>query len=365
MRSELRAEREWICVLAAEEAALELQELAPEELGTDVAVVPSVDEAIDVLDTRPTRMLVVDLRLVGADALRLFSKLEANGPASLVVGEHQHLEMIRRALELGAFGALIAPFDRVQFLAAIESSGELHARVLERERRVTDLEYVTDRQQQALHDRTDELGAALKQRMWSEQAALLSQEETVHCLARAIESRDIVTGAHVERMSQYCELIANELGLHDQAHMIGLAARLHDVGKVAVPDFILLKQSPLTDEERVVMQLHCRTGHAILADAESELLRVAAVIALTHHEWYDGSGYPDGLAGEAIPVAGRITAIADSFDALTNDRPYRPALGFEEASEVLVEQRGTHFDPEMLDLFVCSAQLARIHRDRR
>jgi len=363
MRSELRTEREWTCLLAAEEAALELQELAP-EFGTDVAVVPSVDEAVDVLDARPTRMLLVDLRLVGADALRLFSQLDANGPASLVVGAHQHLDLIRRALELGAFGALIAPFDRVQLLAAIESSSELHARVLERERRVRDLEYVTDRQQQALHERTDELGAALKQRMWSEQAALLAQEETVHSLARAIESRDIVTGAHVERMSQYCELIANELGLNDQAHMIGLAARLHDVGKVAVPDFILLKQSPLTPEERVVMQLHCRTGHAILSDAESELLRMAAVIALTHHEWYDGSGYPGGLAGEAIPVAGRITAIADSFDALTNDRPYRPALGFEEATEVLVEQRATHFDPQMLDLFVGSAQLARIHRHR-
>ena len=190
----------------------------------------------------------------------------------------------------------------MQLLAAIDMATELHGRVLERERRIRDLEYVTDRQQAALQARADELGAALKQRMASEQAALLAQEETVHCLARAIESSDIVTGAHVERMSSYCELIADEIGLHGQAHMIGLAARLHDVGKVAVPDFILLKQSPLTDEERLVMQRHCRTGHTILAEAESELLRLAALIALTHHEWYDGSGYPDGLAGEAIPV---------------------------------------------------------------
>jgi putative two-component system response regulator len=152
--------------------------------------------------------------------------------------------------------------------------------------------------------------------------------------------------------------------MYDQAHMIGLAARLHDVGKVAVPDFVLLKQSPLTDEERVLMQRHCETGHDILAEGSSDLLRLAAVIALTHHEWFDGSGYPEALAGEAIPVAGRIVAIADSFDALTNDRPYRPALVFEEAKEILLRERGTHFDPAMLDLFLGSDQLEEIYRDR-
>ena len=129
-----------------------------------------------------------------------------------------------------------------------------------------------------------------------------------------------------------------------------------------MPDFILLKQSPLTDEERVVMQWHCQTGHAMLADAESEVLRLAAVIALTHHEWYDGSGYPKGLAGDAIPVAGRITAVADSFDALTQDRPYRQALTFQDATEILRAERGTHFDPQLLDLFLGLDELEQIHR---
>ena len=110
------------------------------------------------------------------------------------------------------------------------------------------------------------------------------------------------------------------------------------------------------------MQGHCQTGHAILAEAQSEVLQLAAVIALTHHEWYDGSGYPKGLSGEAIPVAGRITAIADSFDALTNDRPYREARTFQVAIEILRAERGTHFDPAMLDLFLESSELTRIHR---
>lgn len=346
--------------------AREVQELAPDQIAVDAAVVvvSDVDMTLQSLEARPASLILVDLRLVGTDSLRLLSRLGASAPATLVVGEDEDLDTIRRALELGASGSLIAPFDRVQLLAAMDSASELHDRVLDRERQIKDLEYVTDRQQQALQTRAEELGVALKQRMASEQAALLAQEETVHCLARAIESRDIVTGAHVERMSSYCELIADELGLHDQAHMIGLAARLHDVGKVAVPDFILLKQSPLTDEERLVMQWHCRTGHAILAEAESELLRLAAVIALTHHEWYDGSGYPDGLSGDAIPVAGRIATIADSFDALTNERPYRPARTFQQATEILLGERETHFDPVMLDLFLGSDQLNRIHRER-
>lgn len=341
-----------------------MHELAPEQFAEDTAVVADVDAALKAIDERSLGLVLVDLRSVGADSLRLVSELGPTGPTTLVVGEDDDLETIRRALELGASGSLIAPFDRVQLVAALHSATEVHARVLDREQRIRDLEYVTQRQRQALLSRTDELSAALKQRMASEQAALLAQEETVHCLARAIESRDIVSGAQVERLSSYCELIAHELGLHDEAHMIGLAARLHDVGKVAVPDFILLKQSPLTDEERLVMQWHCQTGHAILAEAESEILRLAAVIALTHHEWYDGSGYPKGLTGEAIPVAGRITAIADSFDALTNDRPYRQAHPFQEATEILRAERGTHFDPIMLDLFLESDELARIHRDR-
>jgi putative two-component system response regulator len=360
----MRTESARVCLVADDAFAREVHELAPEQFAQDTAVFTDVEAALTAVGEQSLGLVLVDLRSVGRDSLRLVSQLGATGPTTLVVGEDDDLETIRRALELGASGSLIAPFDRIQLVAALDSATELHARVIERERRIHDLEYVTDRQQQTLLSRADELGAALKQRMASEQAALLAQEETVHCLARAIESRDIVTGPDLERMSSYCELIANEIGLHDEAHMIGLAARLHDVGKVAVPDFILLKQNPLTDEERLVMQWHCQTGHAILADAESEVLRLAAVIALTHHEWYDGSGYPKGLSGDTIPVAGRITAIADSFDALTNDRPYRQAHPFPYAVEILHAERGTHFDPVMLDLFLESRELARIHRDR-
>jgi putative two-component system response regulator len=352
-----------VCVLGSVAFAREMHDLAPEQFADDLEVVPDVDAALRAVASSAPGTILVDLRSTGPEGLRLVSQLDpAEGPAALLVGGEDEADVMRRALELGAFGSLVTPFGRAQLVSALFAASRLRDRVHDLERRLGDLEHVTERQQAALRSQTEQLRTALKTRMSSEQSALLAQEETVHCLARAIESRDIVTGKHVERMSGYCELVAHELGLHAQAHMIGLAARLHDIGKVAVPDYILLKQSPLTDEERLVMQRHCRTGHEILSDASSDVLRLAAEIALTHHEWYDGSGYPNGLAGERIPVPGRIVAIADSFDALTSDRPYRQALAFDEAREVLRRERGTHFDPVMLDLFLASDQTLEIYR---
>jgi HD-GYP domain-containing protein (c-di-GMP phosphodiesterase class II) len=187
----------------------------------------------------------------------------------------------------------------------------------------------------------------------AESEALRAYEEGVDCLVRAIESRDIETGQHVARMSLYCSAIAEALGLDSrQCQAIGIASRLHDIGKVGIPDKILLKSEGLTREEREVIEHHCRDGWEILVGARSEILQLAAVIALTHHEWFDGTGYPQRLAGAAIPLPGRIAAIADVFDALTSERPYRAALPDAQARTVMLAERGTHFDPGLLDLFM-------------
>jgi hypothetical protein len=183
--------------------------------------------------------------------------------------------------------------------------------------------------------------------------ALRAYEEGVDCLVRAIESRDVETGQHVARMSCYCSAIAEALGLDSgQCQAIGIASRLHDIGKIGIPDRILLKSVALTRAERAIIERHCRAGWEILAGARSEILQLAAVIALTHHEWFDGSGYPEGLAGAAIPLPGRIAAIADVFDALTSERPYRAVLPVTQARIVMLAERGTHFDPGLLDLFM-------------
>jgi PAS domain S-box-containing protein len=180
-----------------------------------------------------------------------------------------------------------------------------------------------------------------------------SREETIHRLARAAEFRNQETGQHVDRVSRYCWLVAERLGL-DEGHseLLRLASPLHDIGKIAIPDRILLKPGPLTPEERTEMEKHASLGYGMLADSSHELLRLAALVALTHHERFDGTGYPLGLAGEEIPLEGRITAVADVFDALTSDRVYRAALGLDETIRIMREGRGTHFDPTVLDAFL-------------
>jgi PAS domain S-box-containing protein len=180
-----------------------------------------------------------------------------------------------------------------------------------------------------------------------------SRQETVERLARAIELHDADTGRHGDRMAPIVSHLASQLGLGDeQILLLRAAAPMHDVGKIATPAEILRKPGPLTPEERTEMQRHAEVGHQILSGSESELLQMAARIALTHHEWFDGNGYPRGLAGEEIPIEGRIVAVADVFDALLSDRPYRSARSVEEAVELVKQGRGTQFDPEVVDVLV-------------
>jgi len=181
----------------------------------------------------------------------------------------------------------------------------------------------------------------------------IAQEETVRRLSMAVEFRDEDTGAHIERIGRFSSLLAEQIGMDAEfCERIGHAAPLHDVGKVAIPDAILLKPGPLTAEERAIVETHAEEGYRLVGGSSSVILDMAATIALSHQEKWDGSGYPRGLAGEAIPIEGRIVSIADVFDALTSDRVYRKAFSVEEALQILREQRGRHFDPVLLDAFL-------------
>ena len=177
-----------------------------------------------------------------------------------------------------------------------------------------------------------------------------SRQETVERLTRAIEMHDADTGRHVSRMSSIASFLGAKLGLSpERASLLRTAAPMHDVGKVATPDEILRKEGPLTPEERETMEEHTLVGYRILSGSKSELLQLAARIALTHHERWDGSGYPNGLRGEEIPIEGRIVAVADVLDALLSDRSYREALPVEEALRTIAMERGAHFDPRVVD----------------
>ncbi|MFD2233285.1 HD domain-containing phosphohydrolase [Phaeospirillum tilakii] len=194
-----------------------------------------------------------------------------------------------------------------------------------------------------LRDQNRWLAEAVRQ---ATRAVLAREEELVLRLAKAAEFRDPETGEHIQRMAHYSRLIATGLGLpEEECELIFKAAPMHDVGKLGTPDEILLKPGRLTDAELVVMRRHPLIGHAILDGSSSRLIQLGAEIALTHHERYDGTGYPAGLAGETIPLPGRIVAVADVFDALTSTRPYKPAWSLERAHAFVKDEIGRHFDP--------------------
>lgn len=222
-----------------------------------------------------------------------------------------------------------------------------------------------------LRNQADNLEAAVQMRTAELQA---SRQDVIHCLARAAEFRDDDTGHHVLRVGRYAGLIAHALGLGDSmVEQIEQAAQLHDIGKIGIPDSILLKSGKLEPEEIARMQKHTyigkrvierpqhrewerirdhvKIGAQILDIPRSPTLQMAARIALTHHEWWDGSGYPIGLAGEDIPLEGRITAVADVFDALSSRRPYKPPYPREKCFEMIREEKGTHFDPKVVEAF--------------
>lgn len=228
----------------------------------------------------------------------------------------------------------------------------------------------------AHHDHLEDFARELASQVRQRTAELaMSRLELIHCLARTAEFRDNETGKHVARVGRYAEIIARQLNLdEDTVELIAHAAPLHDMGKVGVPDSILLKPGKLTPEEYEIMQRHSVHGKQAfepMSDAEWQLFKshtflgemimdvesspfiaMASKIALTHHEKWDGTGYPLGLSGEDIPLAGRITAVADVFDALTSRRPYKPALPLSRCFEIMEEGRGTHFDPTVLDAFL-------------
>lgn len=210
---------------------------------------------------------------------------------------------------------------------------------------------------------------------------LETRDLLIFALARLAESRDTDTGAHLERVRTYSRIIAEHLSHQEKfaskisadfVRLIYLTSPLHDIGKVAIPDSVLLKPGPLTHEEFEIMKAHTIKGAATLEAALREYpaahyLRMARDIAASHHEWYDGTGYPAGLAGEDIPLCGRIVALADVYDALTSRRIYKDAYSHEKAKAIVLQSRGTHFDPDIVDAFLANEdkfiEVAQSYRD--
>ena len=296
------------------------------------------------------QLVLLDVNMPGESGMQLLSDIRSNHPACAVVmvtGEDS-TELAMTAIEHGAFGYIIKPVAAGELL--INVANALHRRRLELETR-----RLTLRLQETAAERGERLEDAMQELQLSETKVWASQAETIFRLARLVEFRDEETGHHLQRMSAFCEILARHVGLTEQeCELIRLASQLHDVGKVAIPDSILLKRGKLTPSEFEIIKSHAETGYKMLSGSVSEVVQMGASIARTHHEWWDGSGYPRGLAGEEIPLEGRIAAVADVFDALTSDRVYRSAFPFTAAIEMMQTERATHFEPALLDAFVAS-----------
>ena len=318
--------------------------------GYECLTAESAAAARRVLKETNVALVLSDVNMPGESGIEFTREVLAHHPETAVVmvtgmDDPTYAEV---AIELGAYGYVLKPFKPNELI--INVGNALRRRTLE-------IENCIHREllEQTVLARTTALRETIAQLESSDTELRRLREETIRRLSWAAEFRNQETGEHIVRMSLYCALLARLAGLDtEQAELIRIASPMHDVGKIGIPDRILLKPGRLTAEEREVMEAHTEMGHRILAGSGVELLDLAAEMALTHHERIDGSGYPRGLAGNAIPVEGRICAIADVFDALTSDRVYRQAFQPDEARELMLQGSGTQFDADLLDLFTVS-----------
>jgi putative two-component system response regulator len=281
-------------------------------------------------------LVIVDYMMPGMDGLRFISAFRAlhgrNEIPVLMITANDQKDIRYEALLGGANDFLTKPVDRIEFSARARNM--LALRQGQR--------FLADRARH-LEDLVEERTSEIRDR----------ERELIFRISRAAEFRDPETGAHIQRMAHYSQIIARGLDLDAATQKLILeASPMHDVGKIGIPDYILLKPGKLTFEEFEVMKGHARLGHELLKDSRSEIISAGALIAISHHEKYDGTGYPHGLKGKDIPLFGRIVAVADVFDALTSERPYKKAWALEDALHFLEEGRGAHFDPLCVEAFI-------------
>jgi response regulator RpfG family c-di-GMP phosphodiesterase len=281
-------------------------------------------------------LIVVDFMMPRMDGHQFIEAVRATPhladvPVVMVTATGQNA-VRRRALEIGATDFLTKPVDSTEIKLRLRNLLQLR------------------QAQNLLRDRAALLADEVRK---ATEAILLRERDLIVRLSRAAEFRDPETGGHIQRMAHYAALIARQLGEPESyAQALLTAAPMHDVGKLGTPDHILLKKGRLDPDELAVMHQHAEIGGRILADTDSPLLKLACEIAETHHEKFDGSGYPRGLKGEQIPLGGRIVAVADVFDALNSHRPYKRAWSLEESRAYVEQNSGSHFDPRCVAAFV-------------
>ncbi len=317
----------------------------------DMSFVDGAGAALDVVRAVGCDAVVSDVDMPGKDGFSLLADIRADEqtcdvPVIILTGRSES-DIKRRALDLGATDLLNKPVDPQDLIARLQSV----IRLKDYQDKLKDHNTILERK---VEERTADLVGSRLDIIWR--------------LGKAAEYRDEETGNHVARVGCYCRVIAERLGAeHELVEMLFLTSPLHDIGKIGIPDAILLKRDSLSADECGVMKRHCAIGAEILREdskamnaflawlgerscrhdgnGQNPILKMASSIALTHHEWWDGTGYPAGLVGEEIPLESRVVALADVYDALCSERPYKPAFPEDEALSVIHDEVGRHFDP--------------------
>jgi response regulator RpfG family c-di-GMP phosphodiesterase len=319
------------------------------EIGLEVDSYTEPVEALLRALEHPPDILFTDYMMPGMDGVEVVRRFREHNNYTPVVmitaaGDDRAIRM--SALQGGCTEFLIKPLDPIEFQVRAKNLLQLKEYQNIVNNRAAHLE-------SEVRAATEELRAANREIRSANEEVMMRERETLLLLGRASETKDPETGAHIERVSHYSRLIGKELGLaNEECERLFYTAPLHDIGKVGIPDSILLKEDRLTDEELKIMQQHTTIGGDILANCKSPYLRMGCEIALTHHEKFDGSGYPYQLAGNAIPLHGRIVAVSDVFDALVSERPYKKAWDIDKAFVFLQSEAGSHFDKAIVEAFI-------------
>jgi putative two-component system response regulator len=308
--------------------------------GYEVVKAANGQEALEKLSSNQIDLILLDVMMPGMDGFEVTRRVRRDNrllPIILVTALREMEDRVK-GIEAGCDDFLSKPVDKIELLARVKSL-----------LKVKDYNDLVSNYQKVLESEVAKRTEELKSAMERIKTASL---DTIYRLSMASEYKDEDTGTHIKRMSRYCAAVARRMGLDENTiETILYAAPMHDVGKIGIPDMILLKPAKLDPVEWEVMKLHTVIGAKILKGSDAEFIRMGETIALCHHEKWDGSGYPGGLKGMEIPVAARITAIADVFDALTSKRPYKEPFSEEKSLAIIMEGKGSHFDPDVVVAF--------------